>query len=105
MKNIDTIAEEVQKTLETVSRIKRVHANPYLADEVMRRLSERSDARLGFAPRVYRLAFAALFVLLVVNVFSVIEVRGRNEMNQAFHTNVIHELATEYQLTVSGYYY
>jgi hypothetical protein len=104
----DKFDEEAERTLGMFANIKRVRANPYLADKVLRRIAEEREERPAFAPRTYRLAFAGLFVLIVVNVFSLVEIRSRAEAQQNVSnasSDPITNVALEYQMNANGYQY
>jgi hypothetical protein len=103
MTPLDKFDDEAERTLSVLGRIKRVRANPYTADKVLRRIAHEQSGR-AVTPRVVRFAFAGLFVLIVVNAFSLVEIRTRASVRSEQYT-AIQDFSTAYSLTITSYQY
>ncbi len=103
MNPLDKCDEEAERTLNLFTKINRVQSNPYLADKVMRRIAEQRDERPAFTPRAYRLALAGLLLLIIGNVFSLVEIRSHGSTQE--NADPVQSIVAEYHLTANGYSY
>jgi hypothetical protein len=104
MNPFDKFDEEAERTMHMLGNIKRVQANPYTADKVLRRIAAERSGRADLTPRAVRFALAGLFVLIIVNVFSLVEIRAKASARSPQYS-AIQDFSTEYSLTITGYQY
>ena len=92
----DIPKEEVQRTMDSLDRLKRVKSSPDLYEKIMARVHEP----VKVIPLYRRWQVAAAILMLIVNAFSIsLYIRQNNDTRQ---TNYYEALAEDYSLGLSS---
>ncbi|WP_428236088.1 hypothetical protein [Gracilimonas sp.] len=103
MKNQKHTDREVEKTLASLDGIERATTDDFFYSRVSARLEKRSKVKesSGFG---VAFAAAAVFIMLVLNLISISQYAPASDTTATTRTEVVEQLASDYQSFDNNYY-